>query len=130
MISAQYLPLKLNAWHFIDFMMSFVDIVNLLLYLSVVNCYKKKLHRFIKPQFSAWQVAWQLLRFWPKSQPHPLATRLQHVLLVFSRSKWNMKIQRGNQCIMLFTWEWCNLLLLDTRENANFNELIWHFLHL
>ena len=48
-----------------------------------------------------------------------LATRLQHVLLVFSRSKWSMKIQRGNQCIMLFKWEWCDLLLLDTKENAN-----------
>ena len=48
-----------------------------------------------------------------------LATRLQHVLLVFSRSKWSMKIQRGNQCIMLFKWDWCDLLLLDTKESAN-----------
>ena len=30
-----------------------------------------------------------------------------------------MKIQRGNQCIMFFKWEWCDLLLLDTKENAN-----------
>ena len=22
-------------------------------------------------------------------------------------------------CIMLLKWEWCNLLLLDTKENAN-----------
>ena len=60
-----------------------------------------------------------MLRFWPKCQPQPLATRLQHVLFVFSRSKWSMKIQRGNECIMLFKWEWCDLLLLDTKENAN-----------
>ena len=30
-----------------------------------------------------------------------------------------MKTQCGNQCIMLFKWELCDLLLLDTRENAN-----------
>ena len=30
-----------------------------------------------------------------------------------------MKIQRGNQYIMLFKWEWCDLLLLDTKENAD-----------
>ena len=30
-----------------------------------------------------------------------------------------MKIQRGNQCIMLFKWDWCDLLLLDTKESAN-----------
>ena len=30
-----------------------------------------------------------------------------------------MKIQRGNDCIMLFKWEWCYLILLDTKENAN-----------
>ena len=49
----------------------------------------------------------------------PLATGLQHVRLFFSRSKWTMKIQRGNQCIMLFKWDWCDLLLLDTKESAN-----------
>ena len=30
-----------------------------------------------------------------------------------------MKMQRENQCIMLFKWEWCDLLLLDTKENTN-----------
>ena len=30
-----------------------------------------------------------------------------------------MKIQHGNQCIMLFKWEWCDLWLLDMKENAN-----------
>ena len=30
-----------------------------------------------------------------------------------------MKMQRGNQCIMFFKWEWCDLLLLDTKESAN-----------
>ena len=35
MISAQYLPMRAI---FIDLMMSFVDIVNLLFYLSVVMC--------------------------------------------------------------------------------------------
>ena len=30
-----------------------------------------------------------------------------------------MKIQRENQYIMLFKWEWCDLLLLDTKENAD-----------
>ena len=58
----------------------------------------------------------------------PLATRLQH--LVFSRSKWSMKIQRWNMCIMLFKWEWCNSLLLDTKENVYLRLLgvtiIWH----
>ena len=39
LISAQYLSLKAV---FIDFMTSFVDIVNLLLYLSVVSCQKRK----------------------------------------------------------------------------------------
>ena len=82
---------------------------------------KKRLHRFIKPQLLDFQnfQPGKLLRLWPKSQPQPLATRLQHVLFVFSRSKWSMKIQRGNECIMLFKWEWCYLLLLDTKENAN-----------
>ena len=48
-----------------------------------------------------------------------IAPRLQHVLFVFSRSKWSMKMQRGNEWIMLFKWEWCDLLLLVTKENAN-----------
>ena len=30
-----------------------------------------------------------------------------------------MKIQLGNEGIMLFEWEWCDLLILDTKENAN-----------
>ena len=30
-----------------------------------------------------------------------------------------MKIRGGNECIMLFKWEWYDLLLLDTNENAN-----------
>ena len=25
----------------------------------------------------------------------------------------------GNKCIMLFEWEYCNLLLLGTKDNAN-----------
>ena len=29
-----------------------------------------------------------------------------------------MKIQHGNECIMLFKWEWCDLLLLDAKGNA------------
>ena len=29
-----------------------------------------------------------------------------------------MKIQCGNECIMLFKWELCDLLLLDTKKNA------------
>ena len=41
------------------------------------------------------------------------------VHFVFSRSNWNIKIQRGNECVMLSKWEWCDLLLLDTKENAN-----------
>ena len=67
---------------------------------------KKRLHRFIKPQLLDFQnfQPGKLLRLWPKSQPQPLATRLQHVLLAFSRSKWSMKIQCGNECIMLFKW--------------------------
>ena len=41
------------------------------------------------------------------------------VHFVFSRSNWNIKIQRGNECVTLSKWEWCDLLLLDTKENAN-----------
>ena len=41
------------------------------------------------------------------------------VHFVFSRSNWNIKIQRGNECVILSKWEWCDLLLLDTKENAN-----------
>ena len=57
--------------------------------------------------------------FRTESQPQLLATRLQHVLFVFSRSKWSIKIQRGSECIMLYKWEWCDLLLLDTKGSAN-----------
>ena len=38
------------------------------------------------------------------------------VLIVFCRSKWNMKTQNRNKCTMLFG---NSLLLLDTKENAN-----------
>ena len=34
-----------------------------------------------------------------------------------------MKIHRENRCIMLFKWEWCVLLLLDTKENANLSRV-------
>ena len=30
-----------------------------------------------------------------------------------------MKIQRGNEGIMLFKWDWYDLVLLDTKENAD-----------
>ena len=36
-------------------------------------------------------------------------------------SEWSTRISlsHGNQCIMLFKWEWCDFLLLDTKEDAN-----------
>ena len=34
-----------------------------------------------------------------------------------------MKILRGNKFIMLFKWEWSDLLLLDTKENANLQRI-------
>ena len=34
-----------------------------------------------------------------------------------------MKIHRENRCIMLFKWEWCDLLLLCTKENANLSRV-------
>ena len=34
-----------------------------------------------------------------------------------------MKIEHGNQCIMLFKWEWCDLLLIDNKENANLEQV-------
>ena len=83
---------------------------------KVVYVYDKRSH--LKSKLLL--LSWEIFRFWPKSHPQPLATRLQQILLVFSRSKWSIKIQRGNQCIMLFTWEWCDLLLLDTKKIANF----------
>ena len=30
-----------------------------------------------------------------------------------------MKIQRGNECVMLFKCEWWDLLLIDIKQNAN-----------
>ena len=38
-----------------------------------------------------------------------------------------MKIQRGNECIMIFKWEWCDLLPLDTKENANLQRVVVAF---
>ena len=70
-------------------------------------------------QFSAWSVAPQLPRFWSKSQPQHLATRLQDVNSVVFTSKWSLKIQRGNVYIMIFKWDRCHLLLLGTKKNIN-----------
>ena len=38
--------------------------------------------------------------------------RIKSVLYVFSRPKWNVKIQRRNECIMLFKRKWCKLLAI------------------
>ena len=82
---------------------------------------KKRLHRFIKSlcclTFKMFSQASCLAVAYVQPQPSP--TRFKNVLLVFSRSKWSMKIQRGSHCIIFFKWKWCDLLLLDTKENAN-----------
>ena len=88
---------------------------------------KKRLHRFIKSlcclTFKMFSQASCLAVAYVQPQPSP--TRFKNVLLVFSRSKWSMKIQRGSQCIMFFKWEWCDLLLIDTKENANLCGFMW-----
>ena len=123
MISAQYLPMRAVFCRFYVVTCRHCESI------VELNCCqlleKKRLHRFTKLQllnfqnFLTGKLLSSCLGFDLNLSLSPQQLGLQHVLLVFSRSKWSMKIQRGSQCIMLFKWEWCDLLLLDTKENAN-----------
>ena len=59
-----------------------------------------------------------------------VVTRFQHVLLVFSRSKCNMKIQRGNQCIFFSNGNGATCCYLSPKKMLIYNKLMWHFLQL
>ena len=104
MISAQYFPLKAVFYRFYDVIYRHRESVFVL-------------HRFIKPQLL------NLQNFQPGEL---LASCLGFDLnLIFSRSRWSIKIQRGNQSIMLAT-----CCYLTPKKMLIYNELVWYFLHL
>ena len=117
MISAQHLPMRAVFYRF------YVVICRHCESIVVLKCCQfleeKRLHRFIKLQLLNFQnfLPGKLLG---SCLGFDLNLSLSPQQLGFNMYFWqSMKIQRGNQCIMLFKWKLCELLLFDLKENAN-----------